>query len=226
MFYDLHIHSCLSPCADDDMTPNNIVNMALLNGLDLISVTDHNALDHQKVIKELCDRVSIRYIYGVEVQSQEDVHGLAYFKTYSMVKNFAAYIDEHLIKIPNDSRYFGHQYIRDINDQIIKEKTALLISSLDVSINEIALKVKLIGGVFVLAHIDGRENAILNNLGFIPPDLEYVGLEIPRKEDIPKYQSMYPQCKYFLHSSDAHQLIDIHERVMEMSEAEYQKLFT
>lgn len=28
--YDLHIHSCLSPCGDSDMTPNNIVNMALL----------------------------------------------------------------------------------------------------------------------------------------------------------------------------------------------------
>ncbi|HPF56920.1 MAG TPA: phosphoesterase, partial [Clostridiales bacterium] len=26
MNYDLHIHSCLSPCGDEDMTPNNIVN--------------------------------------------------------------------------------------------------------------------------------------------------------------------------------------------------------
>ena len=40
--YDLHIHTALSPCGDDDMTPNNIVNMALLKGLDVIAVTDHN----------------------------------------------------------------------------------------------------------------------------------------------------------------------------------------
>ncbi|MDO5479206.1 MAG: histidinol-phosphatase, partial [Clostridia bacterium] len=27
LYYDLHIHSALSPCGDNDMTPNNIVNM-------------------------------------------------------------------------------------------------------------------------------------------------------------------------------------------------------
>ena len=26
--YDLHIHSCLSPCGDEDMTPANIAGMA------------------------------------------------------------------------------------------------------------------------------------------------------------------------------------------------------
>ena len=39
-FYDLHLHSCLSPCGDMDMTPNNIVNMAKLLGLDVIALTD------------------------------------------------------------------------------------------------------------------------------------------------------------------------------------------
>ena len=28
LYYDLHIHSCLSPCGDEEMTPNNIVGMA------------------------------------------------------------------------------------------------------------------------------------------------------------------------------------------------------
>ena len=41
--YDLHIHSCLSPCGDDDMTPGNIVGMAAVKGLDVIAVTDHNS---------------------------------------------------------------------------------------------------------------------------------------------------------------------------------------
>ena len=44
MHYDLHIHSCLSPCADDSMTPHNICNMAKIKGLDLIAVTDHNSM--------------------------------------------------------------------------------------------------------------------------------------------------------------------------------------
>ncbi|MBQ7294379.1 MAG: PHP domain-containing protein, partial [Clostridia bacterium] len=41
---DLHIHSCLSPCGDDDMTPGNIVGMSLLNGLQIVALTDHNSV--------------------------------------------------------------------------------------------------------------------------------------------------------------------------------------
>ena len=40
---DLHIHSCLSPCGDDDMTPGNIAGMAVLNGLQIVALTDHNS---------------------------------------------------------------------------------------------------------------------------------------------------------------------------------------
>ena len=39
---DLHIHSCLSPCAEDDMTPCNIAGMGYLNGLRIMALTDHN----------------------------------------------------------------------------------------------------------------------------------------------------------------------------------------
>ncbi|MEG2203410.1 MAG: PHP domain-containing protein, partial [Christensenellaceae bacterium] len=43
IYYDFHIHSALSPCGEDDMTPNNIVNMAKIKGLDAIAVCDHNS---------------------------------------------------------------------------------------------------------------------------------------------------------------------------------------
>ena len=43
LYYDLHLHSCLSPCGDDDMTPANIVGMAAVKGLEVIAVTDHNS---------------------------------------------------------------------------------------------------------------------------------------------------------------------------------------
>ena len=40
--YDFHIHSCLSPCADNDMTPGNIAGMASLAELRIVALTDHN----------------------------------------------------------------------------------------------------------------------------------------------------------------------------------------
>ena len=39
MYYDLHIHSALSPCGDDTMTINNIFNMSYIKGLELIAIT-------------------------------------------------------------------------------------------------------------------------------------------------------------------------------------------
>ena len=54
---DLHMHSCLSPCGDMDMTPNNIVNMCKLKGLDMIAVTDHNTAKQLPVIKKVADYV-------------------------------------------------------------------------------------------------------------------------------------------------------------------------
>ena len=43
IFYDFHIHSCLSPCAEEDMTPYNLVNLSALMGMQAIALTDHNS---------------------------------------------------------------------------------------------------------------------------------------------------------------------------------------
>ena len=40
--YDFHVHSCLSPCAENDMTPANIAGLASLLGLEIVALTDHN----------------------------------------------------------------------------------------------------------------------------------------------------------------------------------------
>ncbi len=40
---DLHVHTCLSPCADDALTPAMAAGMAKLAGADVIAVTDHNS---------------------------------------------------------------------------------------------------------------------------------------------------------------------------------------
>ena len=39
MRYDLHLHTCLSPCADRDMTPATVAGLAKLAGAELIAVT-------------------------------------------------------------------------------------------------------------------------------------------------------------------------------------------
>ena len=84
MYYDLHIHSALSPCGDDTMTINNIFNMAYIKGLELIAITDHNSLKQQFYLEEIINhdilKGKIDYIHGVELQSKEEIHILAYFR--------------------------------------------------------------------------------------------------------------------------------------------------
>ncbi len=212
IYYDLHIHSCLSPCADDDMTPNNIVNMALLNGLKLISVTDHNSFLQQESVAQLCASKGLLYLYGAELTSREEVHVLAYFNSLEKAFNFSLFIDEHLIKILNKPKYFGHQYVRDIGDNIIKEEARLLLSTLDLSIEDLTMAIKDYGGLSVLAHIDRSANGILNRLGFIPRNLYFDGIEYCHKDHFSDYQKLKAAKKLFLRSSDAHRLIDIAEQ--------------
>ena len=59
---DLHIHTALSPCADKDMTPNNIVNMAVLKGLDAIAVTDHNSGANLRAIS-ICAQKNALFLF-------------------------------------------------------------------------------------------------------------------------------------------------------------------
>ena len=71
-YYDLHVHSCLSPCADDDMTPNNIVNMAILKGLDIIALCDHNSAGNVLAVEKVANSAGLAFIPGVEVATAEE----------------------------------------------------------------------------------------------------------------------------------------------------------
>ena len=118
---DLHIHSALSPCADDDMTPNNIVNMAILKKLDAIAVTDHNSCDNAEAIVKLAGSQLI-VVPGMEVETKEEVHVLCYFEDVDKLLDFGELIRTKLPSVANIPQIFGNQLIIDENDQIIGER--------------------------------------------------------------------------------------------------------
>lgn len=222
-YYDFHLHSCLSPCADEDMTPNNIVNMALLIGLQAISVTDHNSLKQQLAVKACADRAQLDYLFGVELQTREEVHLLAYFHEVKEIELFQQWIDAHTINLLNNIQYFGHQTIMNEADEIIEEEKILLLNSLDADCKECVEVIHHHHGKAVLAHALGRGNGIITQLGFIPPDLGMDGIEVTDLKQIAIIQKNSPWIKetLWLCSSDAHQLVDIHECEYSISEKEW-----
>ncbi len=207
---DLHIHSALSPCADDDMTPNNIVNMAILKGLDIIAITDHNSCDNIEAIMEVGGD-NILIIPGMEVQSKEEVHLLCYFTELDNILKFDAVIRAKLPKISNSPHIFGNQYIMDSLDNIVGIREELLLTSVDMTVDEVANKVRELGGVVIPAHVDRMSYSILSQLGFIPPELEFPTLEVSTVSSVDELN--LKEYDYIL-SSDAHSLGNIMEREM------------
>ncbi len=206
--YDLHIHSALSPCGDEDMTPNNIVNMALIKGLDMIAVTDHNSAQNIRAVTEVASG-QLKVVPGIEVTTAEEVHTVCYFPDIESAEDMGKLLKEHLPPIKNRPEIFGRQLVMDKNDEIVAEEDVLLINATDLDIYEVQKETKKRGGWFVPAHIDRSSYSVISNLGFIPPDLEFDALEITAKGLEEYYKRHKNQC--ILTSSDAHYLENITE---------------
>jgi Predicted metal-dependent phosphoesterases (PHP family) len=209
LFYDLHIHSSLSPCADDDMTPANICGMAHLKGLDLIAVTDHNAADNLPFIKQVADSYDLLLLPGIEVTTKEEVHLLGYFPRVEDAVKAGRFFKSRLPKMKNRPAYFGNQHIINAEDERVAVEEALLVGATDLSLSACAAEIEKRGGICIPAHINRGVNGILTNLGFIPDNLKFNTLEVSKGL---KIDNATITGKGILHSSDAHCLGNISER--------------
>ncbi|MBR4426206.1 MAG: PHP domain-containing protein [Spirochaetales bacterium] len=208
LFSDLHIHSCLSPCANDDMTPANICGMAALKGLQMIAVTDHNSARNLPAVKKCCDAYNLLMIPGMEITTKEEVHLLGYFETVEKALEFSDFLRSHLPAKKNKPQFFGNQLVMDEDDNVIAEEDALLIGATDLRLEELVNLIRENNGVPVPAHINRGSNGLLVNLGMMPEDLNFTAVEVWRA--LPCAHT--PQLgKVILHSSDAHNLGDILE---------------
>lgn len=213
LFYDLHIHSCLSPCGSDEMTPNNIANMAYLKGLDIISITDHNTGKNCDVVQRLAEHLGILVVPGMEVQTKEEVHILCYFPHMEALNAFDSELDGYRVQMSNRPERFGNQWIMDEEDVKIEEYPWALILSLNLSLDQLNALVEKYAGVIVPAHVNKSSNSMLSNLGFIPGSLELNFVEIFMNAPVP--QSIFDQFEVLV-NSDAHSLGQISEPVQSM----------
>ena len=217
LFSDLHIHSCLSPCADDDMTPANICGMAALKGLQMIAVTDHNTARNLPAVKTCCDAYGLLMIPGMEITTKEEVHLLGYFATVEDAMDFSEFLRPHMPPKKNRPQFFGNQLVMDEDDNVIAEEDELLIGASDLRLAELVKIIRERGGVPVPAHINRGSNGLLINLGFMPEDLSFTAVEVWRALPCPHT----PQAgKVILHSSDSHHLGDILEPEIAVSLSE------
>lgn len=214
-FYDLHIHSCLSPCGDADMTPNNIAGMAALAGLQLLALTDHNTCGNCKAFFAACKRHGIVAVPGMELTTAEEIHLVCLFATLDAALAFDSEVRTHLPPIENRPDIFGEQLILDENDEVIGQETAFLLGATDLALEDAVALVRAYGGACYPAHVDRTSNGIIAILGDVPPEPGFTAVEFRERAQVESYKAKYPTiapCEVVC-SSDAHYLWDMNEAV-------------
>lgn len=217
-YYDLHIHSCLSPCADNDNTPNNIAGMASLCGLDIVALTDHNSAENCPAFFEAAKRYGIIPIAGMELTTSEDIHLVCLFESLENAMNFSAAVDKQRIKIKNKPEIFGDQLILDKDDNLICSEENLLPNATMLDLVGGARLAKEFKGICYPAHIDRQANGIISVLGAMPKDPDFLFAEFNLGENINSYTEKYGLYnKKIIVNSDAHYLTDFKDAQNKLS---------
>lgn len=213
LYYDLHIHSCLSPCGDADMTPSNIAGMAAVKNLDVIALTDHNSCRNCPAAIAAGERLGVTVIPGMELTTSEEIHVVFLFSSLEHALSFDSYVYEHLLPIKNRPEIFGSQLITDENDEVIGFLDKLLISATDIPFYETDKLASSFGGICFPAHLDKSSTSLISNLGSVPPDSTFCCAELKNVEHLHRLKKEHPyleRCR-ILSNSDAHYLWDIAE---------------
>jgi hypothetical protein len=174
---DLHIHTCLSPCGDWDMTPRFVVEQSVEKRLDIIAVTDHNTAENAGAAMEKGRAMGLTVLPGMEICSVEEAHVLALFDSLEQALAMQAYVYDHLSG-ENNPDVFGYQVVANAEDEVVDQNPRLLIGAVSVDLNTLVDKIHDLGGLAVAAHIDKSAYSITSQLGFIPPDLPLDAVEV------------------------------------------------
>ena len=222
---DLHTHTLLSPCGSLEMTPRAIVDTAKTKGIDILGIADHNTTRQVALVKELAEREGIFVLQGVEVNTKEEVHCLCFFPSNKELSDFQSYIDRHMPDIKNRPGLFGDQVQINEAEDIVYEEKAFLLAALMQSIEEVEKEVHRLGGLFIPAHINRKLYGLCNQLGFLPPWLNYDALEIHPAMPMPKM--MPDNGVRILQNSDSHHPDEIGQRTNEMDieEANWKNIY-
>lgn len=223
--YDLHIHSCLSPCGHEEMTPNNIVGLSLLLGLDIIAVTDHNTVRNAVAAYEAGLEKGLMVLPGMELETAEEVHVVCVFPDPMNALAFEKELTVLSPFIKNRPEIFGKQIVMDRYDAVLGEEDRFLLSATGMSIDAVADAVRTFHGAAFPAHIDRPAFSALSNLGDIPASFGFAAVEISKNASLNDLKCSFPAIDRFtvVRNSDAHRLCDISIMANKLSVPEFSR---
>jgi len=202
---DLHVHTCLSPCGDLDMSPARIVRSAREQNIDILAICDHNTCENAGAVIRTAAGLPLRVLPGLEVTSREEVHILALFEKLEDALAMQAVVYANLPE-GSDGEPFGLQpvvnelsEVLDLNDRPLLDATAL-------TIDQVIAYVHRHAGLAVAAHIDRQGFGIIGQLGFIPEKIALDALAVSYRITLREARRRFREYRRyaFITTSDAH----------------------
>lgn len=200
------------------MTPANIVGMAVLKGLEVIALTDHNSAKNCPAFMKMAEEYGILAIPGMELTTEEEVHVVCLFPELSAALDFDEYVYSHLQAIKNQPDIFGKQQLYNERDECTGTVENLLINATTIGFDDVYGLVTERGGIMIPAHIDKSSYSLIANLGFIPPDARFTCAEVKDLKKLHELRNAHPylhNCR-IITNSDAHYLEHINEAEHEL----------
>ncbi len=208
---DLHVHSALSPCAANEMTPHHILDTARQSGISILGIADHNSAGNVASFMALAPQYGITIVPAMEVETVEEVHVLTLFPKLASLLAWEELVHKTMPQIANKPNIFGDQLLFDENGQVKGQFKHLLSQSCGISLEKVVADVINLDGVSVPSHVFRKANGIMSVLGFIPQDLKIFSIEISRQRYSESSVSREVASRYnCIVNSDAHCLRDLY----------------
>ena len=212
---DLHIHTCLSPCADNEMSPSTVVRLAQERGLDLIAICDHNSAENVEAAARAAMGTGLAVIGGMEITSREEVHVLGLFQNDRALRSAQEVVYDHL-QGENDPEAFGEQLVMNERGEVVRHNPRLLLGATAFTLEEVVRTIHDLGGLAIASHVDRPSFSIISQLGFIPDGLGLDAVEVCSEHvpaaagepTCPPWRAI-PEGLAVVRSSDAHRLEEI-----------------
>ena len=205
---DFHIHTCLSPCTELDMSPKRILTAANKKGIDILGICDHNTSENSLAIMKAAEKMPIHILPGMEVTSEEEVHVLALFDDIDKALKLQAHVHQNLPG-KNDEETFGMQVIVNEKEEVLGFSDKLLIGATTIPLDEVVRLIHALDGLAIASHINREAFSIIGQLGFVPDNLGFDALEISPSITIEEAKKKFPYDYPITCSSDAHYPDDI-----------------
>ncbi len=201
MLADLHIHSCLSPCASLEMSPRLIAATAAAKGIRLAALTDHNSARNTPAFAETCRTVGIQPLFGMEVTTVEECHVLTIFDKLEQAAAMEQWVAASQPREPLNLKFFSDQPVVDAEENILEMIDYYLGAATTHSIESVQRQTHKFDGIFIPSHINRAAFSVESQLGFLPPGT-YDAIEV-QPQVLKQYQRRYPHLPVIT-ASDAH----------------------